>query len=164
MVVGFTGTLVQKVDGKGRMSIPASFRRVLEAGDPDWKPGGPVTGYLIYGRHLKQSVQVYTVSEFARRVAQIEAMPDSDPNKKIVRHLFVSQSETITVDKDGRTVLGQKHRQRLGVDEGDLSFRGMSGHFEIWRADTYEETIDAQIDDFLSDKGDDFDPFSVVGT
>ena len=33
VVLSFTGEHTQKVDGKGRMSIPADFRRVLEDGD-----------------------------------------------------------------------------------------------------------------------------------
>ena len=32
----FRGESVHKVDAKGRVSIPAAFRRVLEDGDPDW--------------------------------------------------------------------------------------------------------------------------------
>ena len=35
----FRGEIVQKVDGKGRVSIPAAFRRVLEQGDPEWTEG-----------------------------------------------------------------------------------------------------------------------------
>ena len=163
MLIGFTGTHVQKVDGKGRMSIPAPYRRVLEAGDPDWTSGGPVTGYMVYGRHLKNSLHVFSVKEFARRAREIEAMPDSDPNKNLVRQMVVSSSEPIQIDKDGRTVLGLRHRQKLGVDEGELSFRGMMGHFEIWRKDIYEETVDDKLDAFLADKGEDFDPFSLVG-
>ncbi|MEM9123456.1 MAG: MraZ N-terminal domain-containing protein, partial [Pseudomonadota bacterium] len=40
MVRRFRGEFDQRVDGKGRMSIPASFRRVLEQGDPNWSSGG----------------------------------------------------------------------------------------------------------------------------
>ena len=35
MAEAFRGEFNQKVDGKARVSIPAPFRRVLEAGDPD---------------------------------------------------------------------------------------------------------------------------------
>ena len=47
MVLSFTGEHTQKVDGKGRMSIPADFRRVLEAGDPEWTTGLSPRMYLL---------------------------------------------------------------------------------------------------------------------
>ncbi|HKK83893.1 MAG TPA: cell division/cell wall cluster transcriptional repressor MraZ, partial [Roseovarius sp.] len=34
----FRGESHHKVDTKGRVSIPASFRRVLESSDPNWTP------------------------------------------------------------------------------------------------------------------------------
>ena len=59
MTLGFTGEHTLKVDSKGRMSVPADFRRVLEAGDPDWTTGLQVGLYVIYGDHLKDSLHVY---------------------------------------------------------------------------------------------------------
>jgi len=47
VVLSFTGEHTQKVDSKGRMSIPADFRRVLEAGDPAWNPGQSPRMYLL---------------------------------------------------------------------------------------------------------------------
>jgi len=35
----FRGEAENKVDNKGRVSIPAAFRRILEEGDPDWSSG-----------------------------------------------------------------------------------------------------------------------------
>ena len=57
MVLSFTGEHTQKVDGKGRMSIPADFRRVLESQDPDWTDGLTPRMYLLYGEHLKKELQ-----------------------------------------------------------------------------------------------------------
>ena len=48
---GFTGTYQSKVDRKGRMSIPAKFRRVIEEGDPEWSSGKPMTAKILYRVH-----------------------------------------------------------------------------------------------------------------
>ena len=163
MTLGFTGEHTQKVDSKGRMSVPADFRRVLEAGDPDWTTGLQVGLYVIYGDHLKDSLHVYTVTEYRKMMAEIEEMPKGDPNRKMVSHLMITQSEFMSIDKDGRVVLPLKRREKLGLSEGMLSFRGMVGHFEIWKDDTYQSSVGDKVKDWLADKGEDFDPLSMLG-
>jgi MraZ protein len=114
------------------MSIPAKFRRVIEAGDPAWTPDQPMTAKILYGKHLGESLQVLTVEAFDAKIARIMAMPDSDPNKNRLRKLFMGYSEDMTIDKDGRVVLALRLREKLGVVE------------------------------WLDEMGDDFDPMSLV--
>ena len=45
----FRGEGIHKVDGKGRVSIPVLFRRVLESGDPDWTEGLNPNAVIVYG-------------------------------------------------------------------------------------------------------------------
>ncbi len=144
------------------MSVPADFRRVLEAADPDWKPGGPCRCQVVYGDHLEERLQVYSLVEYDKVMARIEEMPDSDSNKDVITHLMITQSEPLTVDKDGRTVLPLKRREKLGVTEGELSFRGRLSHFEIWKAESYSEEVSAPIKEFLADKPKNFNPLSLV--
>ncbi len=162
MALKFTGEHTQKVDGKGRMSVPADFRRVLEAADPDWAPGLPMKCQIVYGDHLEGRLQVYSVAEYDKVMERIEAMPDSDPNKDHITHLVITQSEPLTVDKDGRAVLPLKRREKLGLTEGALSFRGRLSHFEIWKAEDYDAEVSAPVQDFLSDKPKNFNPLSLV--
>ena len=162
MVLGFTGEHTQKVDGKGRMSIPADFRRVLEAGDPDWTPGNNPRMYLLYGDHLKNELHGYTVDEFGALMAQINALPRGDARKKKLSHLFIGQSIKLDVDKDGRTVMPIRQRQKLGLQDGELYFRGVGDHFEIWKAETFEAEVGHDLQDWLDEQPDDFDPLSLL--
>ena len=160
---GFTGTYQSKVDRKGRMSIPAKFRRVIEEGDPEWSSGKPMTAKILYGKHLGESLQIMTVLEFRAKMARILAMPDSDPNKKHVKRLYLGYSDELSIDKDGRVVLGQRYREKLGVDEGELSFMGHGDFIQVWKDESFEQAVDAPMDAWLADQGDDFDPMSLVG-
>ncbi|KJZ19820.1 division/cell wall cluster transcriptional repressor MraZ [Loktanella sp. S4079] len=162
MVLSFTGEHTQKVDSKGRMSIPADFRRVLEAGDPEWTTGLSPRMYLLYGDHLKNELHGYTVSEFTALVDQINAMPRGSANKKKLSRLIIGQSIKLDVDKDGRTVMPIKQRQKLGLTDGELKFSGLGDHFEIWKAETYAEEIADDLTDWLDEQGDDFDPLSLL--
>ena len=49
------------MDGKGRVSIPAAFRRVLEQGDPDWTEGLRPELVLAYGGQSQKYIEGYTV-------------------------------------------------------------------------------------------------------
>ncbi|MDG1375873.1 MAG: cell division/cell wall cluster transcriptional repressor MraZ [Yoonia sp.] len=163
MVLSFTGEHTQKVDGKGRMSIPADFRRVLEAQDPEWTEGLNPRMYLLYGEHLKKELHVYTVAEFGKLVDQINAMPKGSPAKKKLSHLYIGQSMKMEIDKDGRTVMPIRQREKLGLKDGELYFRGVGDHFEIWKAETFNETVAEDMTAWLDEMPEDFDPLSLLG-
>ena len=162
MVLSFTGEHTQKVDGKGRMSIPADFRRVLEAGDPEWTSGLSPRMYLLYGNHLKDQLHGYTVAEFTALVDSINAMPRGSANRKKLSRLIIGQSIKLDVDKDGRTVMPLKQRQKLGITEGELTFSGVGDHFEIWKADVFTQEVADGLDDWLETQDDDFELLSLL--
>ena len=162
MVQSFTGEHTLKVDGKGRMSIPADFRRVLEAGDPDWAPGLSPRMYLLYGDHLKHQLHGYTVDEFDKVVAQINALPRGSANKKKLSRLIIGQSIKLEVDKDGRTVMPIKQREKLGLSDGELVFSGLGDHFEIWKAETFASVVADDMKDWLAEQEADFDPLILL--
>ena len=144
------------------MSIPADFRRVLEAGDPEWTTGLCPRMYLLYGDHLKNELHGYTVDEFTTLVDQINALPRGSASKKKLSRLIIGQSIKLDVDKDGRTVMPIKQRQKLGLTDGELKFSGLGDHFEIWKAETFAEEIADDLSDWLDAQGDDFDPLSLL--
>ena len=162
MVLSFTGEHTQKVDSKGRMSIPADFRRVLEEGDPEWKPGTGPRMYLLYGDHLKTELHGYAVDEFNALVAQINALPRGSDRKKKLSRLIIGQSIKLDVDKDGRTVMPIKQRQKLGLSDGELTFSGLGDHFEIWKADVFAETVSDDLSGWLDTQEDGFDPLILL--
>ena len=162
VVLSFTGEHTQKVDRKGRMSIPADFRRVLEAGDPNWTDGLNPRLYLLYGDHLKHQLHGYSVTEFQDVVAQINALPRGSDAKKKLSRLIIGQSICLEIDKDGRTVMPINQRRKLGLEEGELTFSGLGDHFEIWKAETFAVEVSDEITGWLAEQGDGFDPLSLL--
>nr|WP_083484234.1 hypothetical protein [Loktanella sp. 3ANDIMAR09] len=162
MDLGFTGQFQSKVDGKGRMSIPAKFRRVIEAGDPEWSPDKPMQAKILFGNHLGESLQIMTMTEFNAKMRRILDMPDSNPNKSKLRRLFMGYSDELTVDKDGRVVMPLAFRKKLGIVEGELKFMGQGDSFQIWKLENFEGEVDAPLDDWIEEQGADFDPMSLV--
>ena len=145
------------------MSIPAPYRRVLETGDPEWTAGRTPKMQVIYGAHLKDALHAYTVEEYDRIVAQINAMPRGDKNRAKLNYLMVTQSATLDVDKDGRIIMPLYMRQKLGIEEGEIYFRGMGDHFEMWESETFKVEVVDEITEWLQEQEEGFDPLSLLG-
>jgi MraZ protein len=162
----FTGEYPQRIDGKGRMSIPSDFRRVLEGNDPGWTDGLNPSLYLLYGDHLTDRLEAYTVGAFDEIARQIMSIRPTNPQeaarKTMSQRLILGQSVRLEVDRDGRIVMPLRQRQKLGLTEGEVVFSGAGDHFEIWAAKTYEEKVAAETRAFLEAQGEGFDPMTLV--
>ena len=53
----FRGEGLKKVDSKGRVSIPARFRRVIESCDPGWTDGLQPELVIVYGDNRKNFLE-----------------------------------------------------------------------------------------------------------
>lgn len=135
----FRGEYTFKVDAKGRVSIPALFRRVLEAGDPDFTEGLRPQLVIVYGDDDQTYLEAYTINEIEKLEARIERLPSSPLKRKLVRNI-TSRSHHTEVDPDGRLVLPQRQREKIGLDK-EAFFVGTSGTFQIWNPDTYDRHV-----------------------
>jgi MraZ protein len=162
----FTGEERARIDGKGRMSIPAEFRKVLMAGDPERGEGGAYRLQLNYGEHLGDRLEVRTIEthqSIARRFAEWEPQDEEEEAEKDAAvHLMLTQSQPIEVDRDGRIVLPARFRARLGLSEGEVAFAGKVDFFEIWAAETYEVEVQARMREFLASKPKKYNPLTAL--
>ena len=157
----FRGESRTKVDGKGRVSIPASFRRVLEAGDPDWTEGLNPNFVVVYGDHRRKYLECYTIQEIEAVEDRISDMPRGSQNRRILERLFSTQSVTTSVDETGRIVLPAKLREKIGLEDWAY-FTSNVDTFQIWKPETYEAEELAKTEEFLDEMPEDFDPLSLL--
>ena len=78
----FRGSFHQKVDGKGRVSIPASFRRVVESGDPDWTDGLRPNLVIVYGLDSQKRLDCYTLNAIEDIEDRIDLMQPGSPERE----------------------------------------------------------------------------------
>ncbi|WP_372886212.1 division/cell wall cluster transcriptional repressor MraZ [Shimia sp.] len=148
----FRGESHHKVDSKGRVSIPASFRRVLEAGDPDWKSGDTPTLVIVYGGATRSYLECFTVDAMADVEERILKLGRGDKRRLALSRLYLQQSLESSVDDTGRLVLPKELRDKIGLDKTAF-FAGKGDTFEIWHPETYEDQFAA-----LLEGDDEFDP------
>ena len=153
----FRGEGVQKVDAKGRVSIPAGYRRVLEASDPNWTDGLSPEFVIVYGDHRRNFLECYSMEAIEEVDEKITKLPRGSDKRKLLQRLYHGQSLTASVDDTGRIVLPAKLRQKIGL-ENEAFFTAAGDTFQIWHPETYEQLEAAKTEAVLDDLPEDFDP------
>lgn len=156
----FRGESVHKVDPKGRVSVPAPFRRVLEEGDPDWTEGLNPTFVLIYGRRGKACLEGYSMRAMDEVDEEVAARPRFSREREILERMLSTKSVYAQVDENGRIVLPARLREMIGVTDEAL-FAGMIDKFQIWAPRSYAED-EARDDGWLEEQGLDGDPHALL--
>ena len=143
----FRGESLHKVDLKGRVSIPAPFRRVLEDGDPEFKTGSNPNFVIVYGGVKTPCLEAYTINSISTVDQLISKLPRFSREREILERLINTQSLYIQLDENGRIVLPPKLKSLIGL-EGEAIFAGMGEKFQIWKPKTYESELKFLQDDF----------------
>jgi len=149
------------VDSKGRVSIPAMFRRVLEASDPNWTEGLNPELVIVYGDHRRSYLECYTIEAIEEVDAKIDRMPRGSMQRKMLQRLFHGQSFPTNVDETGRIVLPAKLRAKIGL-EGEAFFIAAGDTFQIWKPETYETEELTRTEEWLDAFDKDFDPLELL--
>jgi MraZ protein len=161
MAEAFRGEFYQKVDGKARVSIPAAFRSVLAADDPQKSEKTLTRLYMVYGGRSRTFVECYSKRGADQLAADIEAMEMGSPERIRAERDLISRSVMVEIDTDGRIVLPPRVREKMGF-AGDLpgdaeaAFAGFTNRFRLYRREVYEAELAADDDD-------DTDPLTLVG-
>ncbi|PQO23734.1 transcriptional regulator MraZ [Rhodobacteraceae bacterium WD3A24] len=157
----FRGEFHQKVDTKGRVSIPALFRRVIEAGDPDWTDGQRPNLVIVYGPPSQKRLDCYTIEGIEEIDRRIDRMQRGTMERRMLERTFHGFSHPSQVDEDGRIILPQKLRDKIDLG-GEAFFIASGDHFQIWKPETYETEELAKTEEWLEAFPDDFDPLSLL--
>ena len=160
----FRGTESVKVDGKGRMSIPARLRRVFDAGDPAFATAnnGRTQLVAVYGPDWWNWIELYTIEAIEEIDEQIDKLTRGSPQRRWLEMLMNGQSTDLEIDREGRLVLPQKLREKLGFTEGaETIFESRGDYIQVYHPDTRPKDV-AALEDFTTQHGPEFDPRSFL--
>ncbi len=127
----FRGNNPARVDEKGRLKLPAEFKRRIDE----------VYGnqFFITSRDGKVA-QIYPMREWERVEAKLALMPNSDPAKKKLMLRINYFGQTAEMDTQGRLLLPQILRETAKLTT-DVSVFGMHKYLEIHNSDAVVEEI-----------------------
>ena len=101
------------VDGKRRLQIPAM-----------WRPSSPAIELtlILWPKHAAGAcLRVLPPKKLAELMRDIDAMPNSDPNKGVLKRFIGGKSVQVTVDKVGRICIPDRKSTRLNSSHIPLS-------------------------------------------
>ncbi len=127
----FLGNIEAKVDAKGRAFLPATFRKVLQAGGEE---------RLVLRKDVFQPCLVlYPESVWNEQMDTLRQRLNrwNRQHQQVFRQ-FVSEVEMITLDGNGRFLIPKRY-QRMAEIEQDIKFVGMGDTIEIWSNRKAEE-------------------------
>lgn len=156
----FRGVSVHKVDNKGRVSIPASFRSVLIANDPDFDPERGATVTIVFGNRKKAELECYSETARIEVDAKISAMPRGSKPRRMLERMFTTFAHTASVDENGRLVLPANLRRHANITDTAV-FMATGDTFLILSEAEYDARV-AELEDWQDEIGEDVDPLSFL--
>ena len=126
MLKHFTGSHTYKVDAKGRVSLPAEFRRVLEAqGSSDYI-------YILPQLDDPRAHACFAMNGYDALIARHFETDYADPDEQQEMEMrLLASARQVAVDDVGRIVISETERADLGIAK-DVRFVGLGASFEIW--------------------------------
>jgi division/cell wall cluster transcriptional repressor MraZ len=106
----YNGLFRHGVDEKRRVQVPAKWR--------PYESGIELTLILWPKSKEGPCLRVLPPKEMAEMMAAIDAMPNSDPNKTVLKRFIGSESVQVTLDKAGRICLPEEMAKSAGIEGG----------------------------------------------
>jgi MraZ protein len=118
------GRFTHKVDDKGRLSLPAKFRK--ELGE---------TVVITHG--LDQCLFVYTADEWQKFASQIGSLSMGQADTRAFSRFLLSGAIETEVDKSGRVLIPNFLREYAGLDD-QVVVAGVHSRLELWNEARWE--------------------------
>jgi MraZ protein len=129
-VAVFFGTFENKVDRKGRVSVPAPFRQALGR--------SAFHGIIARPSYRSQAIEACEL-EFMEQLNESVAATDlySDAHEDLALTIF-ADSHQLSFDGEGRILLPPALVEHAGITD-QAGFVGMGSSFQIWEPEVLRE-------------------------
>ncbi len=131
--MNFLGNIDVKADNKGRIFVPAQYRKQLEKEDE--------SSLVMRIDRVLRCAEFFPMSVWEEMDKEFKSKLNMwDKNDKMLYRQFIAQVEVIDIDSSGRILLKKEHCETLNITT-DARFVGVSDHFEVWNSDNLEQSL-----------------------
>ena len=132
----FTSTYVNKVDRKGRVSVPAAFRAALDAAG----------GSLVYVKpnHGLGAVDGLSEAWMEQIQSRIDELDIYSEERIALETREFAETTRLPLDPEGRMILPKELMAAAGISD-QATFVGLGRYFQIWEPGRFEEHKTRQV-------------------
>lgn len=116
----FRGSSTHKLDPKGRVSIPARFRSVMDSQG--------CKGLML--SRMDNTLVAYTYGGWEKIEQRVLSLAETNDAMRRFRRVFIGGAHDCPLDSQGRILIPPSLRQYAGLDK-DIVLAGVLDHFEV---------------------------------
>ena len=127
----FVGNIEGRLDEKGRIFVPAVYRRILSEEE---------SKRIVMRRDTdNECLMFYPEEVWNEKVEQLrQALDEWDPEDQLILMQFMADAEYMEMDGQGRILLQKKNLETIGAQQ-DVLFVGMLNRFALWAPEKFAE-------------------------
>ena len=127
----FVGNIEGRLDEKGRIFVPAVYRKILSEAD---------SKRIVMRRDTDNAcLMFYPEQVWNEKVEQLrQALDEWDPEDQLILMQFMADAEYMETDGQGCILLQKKNLETIGAQQ-DVLFVGMLDRFALWAPEMFAE-------------------------
>lgn len=125
----FLSTFINKIDSKGRVSVPAQFRLSLANQD--------FSGIIVYESFINECIEGCDINRIKRLSDSIDNLDPFSEEHDAFATTILGSAMQLPIDADGRVILPENLLKKTVIKDKAL-FVGKGSTFEIWNPEKFE--------------------------
>ena len=127
----FIGNTEAKTDSKGRVFLPACFRRILQQGGCD--------KVMLRKDVYQDCLVIYPEESWNEQLNLLRSRLDKwNAKHQMIFRQFVADVEELSIDSNGRILLPKRYMSMVAIKQ-EVRFIGMDDTIEIWAKEKLEQ-------------------------
>ena len=126
----FLSTFENKVDTKGRVSVPSQFRSMLHGQD--------FSGIVLYESSINDCIEGCSIERIQKLSEAIDDLDPTSRERDAFAAVILGGAAQLPFDTDGRVVLPKNLMEFAGIKDKAV-FIGKGQTFEVWEPKKFEE-------------------------
>jgi MraZ protein len=128
----FLSKYINKIDKKGRVSVPSSYRSVLET--------EKFNGVIIYPSFKNNCIEACSMSRLEELGKIIQNLDPYSEERDAFETIVMGEAVQLSFDNEGRVILPNHLADKAGIIS-EACFVGKGLVFEVWNPENFNEHL-----------------------